>query len=390
MIKVAIFATHPVQYQVPWFRELGKQAGIDLTVYYGLLPDAAQQGVGFDTPFNWDIPLLIGYRWIILQNLVRCSDLDGFFGIRIPIADLFKLEKPDAAIITGWHSLMLLQVLALCSLKGIPCIVRGESNALYKRKGWMQVLHRLILWRFDAYLAIGKSNSEFYLQNNITAGHIFPCPYFIDNKRFQSQFETLYGKRDNLRFSWCIPSGKTCFLYVGKLISKKRIMDLLSAFRLALRYTSTIYLLIVGSGKLMDDASRFVKRHRLPVSFAGFLNQSEIAGAYIAADCLVLPSDFGETWGLVVNEAMVCRLPAIVSNRVGCAPDLIEEGRTGTLYPFGDIDALALKIVKMAASKRKLREMGDRARKQIIENYSVEKALDGTLQALEMVLKKYR
>ena len=75
-------------------------------------------------------------------------------------------------------------------------------------------------------------------------------------------------------------------------------------------------------------------------SFAGFLNQSEISRAYVAADCLVLPSDAQETWGLVVNEAMASGLPSIVSNACGCVEDLIEPIRPDLSYPVGDIAAL--------------------------------------------------
>ena len=72
-------------------------------------------------------------------------------------------------------------------------------------------------------------------------------------------------------------------------------------------------------------------------SFVGFLNQSEISRAYVAADCLVLPSDATETWGLVVNEAMASGLPCIVSNACGCAEDLVEPIRPDLCYPVGDI-----------------------------------------------------
>ena len=81
----------------------------------------------------------------------------------------------------------------------------------------------------------------------------------------------------------------------------------------------------------------------LPVTFVGFVNQSRMPEVYAAADVLVLPS-YSETWGLVVNEAFACGLPAIVSDRVGCAPDMIMDGLTGTVVPAGDIERLASAI----------------------------------------------
>ena len=81
-----------------------------------------------------------------------------------------------------------------------------------------------------------------------------------------------------------------------------------------------------------------------PASFAGFLNQSEISQAYVAADCLVLPSDYGETWGLVVNEALASGLPCLVSQACGCAEDL----SICDTFPLGDIQTLSLKLIELA------------------------------------------
>jgi glycosyltransferase involved in cell wall biosynthesis len=89
-----------------------------------------------------------------------------------------------------------------------------------------------------------------------------------------------------------------------------------------------------------------------PASFTGFLNQSEISQAYVAADCLVLPSDYGETWGLVVNEALASGLPCLVSQACGCAEDL----SICDIFPLGDIDMLALKLVRLAQEGCKIVE----------------------------------
>jgi glycosyltransferase involved in cell wall biosynthesis len=114
----------------------------------------------------------------------------------------------------------------------------------------------------------------------------------------------------------------------------------------------------------------------LPVTFAGFLNQSEISRAYVAADCLVLPSDYGETWGLVLNEAMASGIPAIVSDRVGCGPDLVIENQTGAICPFGNGAALAEQMVAFASDRQRMQEMGRRARERVLQEYSVEKAVE--------------
>jgi glycosyltransferase involved in cell wall biosynthesis len=389
-MRVAVVSTHPIQYHTPWFQKLAVQEQIELTVYYALMPDREHQGVGFDVPFAWDIPLLEGYGWELLPNERKSPSLRGFFASSTPaIYSVLKSARPDVVIITGWQSLPLLQALWASRRLEIPLIVRGESNALRRRPWPVRLWHRALLSRFNAFLAIGKANREFYLGYGVRAERIFQSNYFVDNRRFEGQFERDCGEREALRNEWKIPEGHTCFLYAGKLEAKKRIMDLLRAFDAARSTSPNIHLLVAGTGELMEGARAFAKSVDLPVTFAGFLNQTEITRAYAAADCLVLPSDYGETWGLVVNEAMVCGLPAIVSDRVGCATDLVHDGITGGVFPCGDDNALASKLAEFAADPNKVVRMGERAR-ELIKEYSVDQAVTGTLRAIEFVVSDRR
>ena len=390
-LKLGIVATHPIQYHIPWYQLLAAQNNIRLKVYYVLLPNTTQQGVGFSETFSWDIPLLEGYEWQLLRNSVKRPGLEGFFSSRVYRIDkVFKKDTPDVVILTGWHSFSLLQALFACKRIGIACLVRGESNALKPRSLTLKFIHRILLSFYDGFLAIGDSNRAFYLQNGVKKKIIFDCPYFIDNIRFSKQAFKLRNKRDEIRLSWNIPKEAFCFLFAGKLIPKKRIFDLLRSLKKALNTTSPLFLLVVGTGKLMKDAARLAKYYNLPVTFAGFLNQTEITRAYVAADCLVLPSDYGETWGLVVNEAMACNLPAIVSDRVGCGPDLVDSGVTGSIFPFGDLNALASKMLDAASDHGRLRRMGEIARARVHNHYSVERAVDGTMKAIETIIGPFR
>lgn len=387
-MKLRIVSTHPIQYQVPWFRKLATLPDLDFKVYYGLLPNDAQQGVGFDVPFQWDIPLLDGYEYTVLPNERRTPNLKGFFASSTPdIYERLAQDRAEAVIITGWNALPLIQAWRACERLKIPKIMRGESNALKPRSLFHRLAHGNFLRRFDAFLAIGKSNRDFYLQNGILPERIFDCPYFVDNERFKKQAEAERPFRQRFRTAWGTPESSVCFLFVGKLQPKKRIFDLVKAVAIAMKVNQRVHLLVVGTGGQMDEAKQMVTAAHLPVSFAGFLNQTEITRAYVAADCLVLPSDYGETWGLVVNEAMACGLPAIVSDRVGCGPDLIKDGITGAIFPFGDVQALAQKIIELCAVPQKLLPMGN-AVGQLIARYSVENATKTTIAALEYLIPK--
>jgi glycosyltransferase involved in cell wall biosynthesis len=349
-------------------------------------PDSQQQGKGFGLAFDWDIPLLEGYRWQRVPQLHGRGGLQGFFSARIkhPLALLRHLD-PDVLLLTGWHVWPLIQMLIAAWRAGIPVIMRGESNALRRRPWTTRVFHKLLLGRCAAFLPIGQSSRDFYRGYGMAERQMFDTPYFVDNARFSSSAAEALPRQAKLRARWSISVDAVCYCYAGKLEPKKHILDLLHALRIAVARCTQLHLLVVGSGELMSQAQAFVAEHHLPVTFAGFLNQTEIPCAYVAADCLVVPSDFGETWGLVVNEAMVCGRPAIVSDRVGCAADLVTYGVTGAVFPFGDVDALAGRLVALADPDH-LRAMGERARQRVMEGYSVEKSVEGTLKAVRYVL----
>ena len=389
--KIGILTTHPIQYQVQWFRELAKFESIDLTVYFCTIPDEHQQGEGFGTSFKWDIPLLDGYKYIVLINKSKNPTVSNFWGCDTPeIYNILKRGQFDAFIVNGWVVKSCLQLLWACRRIGIPCIVRGESNAMRVRPLFKRLVHRILLKNYSAFLAIGKSNRNFYLFNGVDQKKIFNAPYCVDNDRFFNESITKIPHRNKLRKQWNIEPNAIVFLFCAKFISKKRPIDLLEAFKTAFDRTAAfknIHLLMVGEGELKSKCQHYAIDQKLPVTFTGFLNQTEIIRAYVVSDCLVLPSDHGETWGLVVNEAMACGIPAITSDRVGCHPDLIIRGKTGDVFPFGDIDSLADLLLFYIHKPNQLKRMGSEAQ-QHIKKYSYDEVVKGTLAALDYVCKK--
>ena len=117
----------------------------------------------------------------------------------------------------------------------------------------------------------------------------------------------------------------------------------------------------------------------------GFLNQSQLGEPYALADCLTLPSDFPETWGLVVNEALATGLPCVVSNAVGCAPDLIRDGETGYVYPLDDIEALAMTLAKVRHRKAEGHDWGPACR-ALVAAYSYDAMTAGVVRAARSVM----
>jgi glycosyltransferase involved in cell wall biosynthesis len=383
--KLVVVATHPIQYHAPWYRELAKQDNVDLIVLFGMRPNAEQQSTGFGTTFSWDIPLTEGYQWQQLENKSADPNLFGFSGVDCPgIYQALKQLSPDAITITGWHSKLLFQALWAAKRLGVKTIMRGDSNAKKPRRWYVHLAHRLLLARYDAFLAVGHSNRHFFLNNGVAPQSIFRAPYFIENQRFIDD-ASLDESTDSVEPARTLPSDDFCFVYAGKLILKKNVQELLSAFALSYRENQRIQMLIIGDGELRDELETYVAKHQLPVSFFGFINQKALPKTYALGDCFVLGSDYDETWGLVVNEAMACGLPAIVSNRAGSSDDLIIEGKTGYVYQYGATQELSKKMLLMASNKDQVAQMGQYAKEHVVNNFNVQTTVQATLDALAFI-----
>lgn len=378
-MRLGVVTTHPIQYQVPLFRALTRRREVDLTVFFERLPDPSEQGEGFDVSFSWDLPLLEGYRWAVLEDQRQNpgGDPPTFSGF----SDAYR--QVETMLIHGWQSSYMRRAWGHGLVADVPLLVRGESNALRGRPWYIRGLHRGYLYPFDRYLYIGEGNRQFYQNAGVAPETLYFAPYCIENERFDKDWHGLREDQARLRAELGIEESAVCFLFCGKFIEKKRPTDVVEAFEVARRQLNTsLHLLMVGDGELYGKAKKKVV-DEASVTFTGFLNQTEIGEAYAAADVMVLPSNYGETWGLVVNEGMIFECPAIVSDRVGCGPDLIHEGKTGKTFPFGDVDALANTMVWMAESPERIREMGAQARELVLSDYTIERAADGIIRAAQ-------
>jgi glycosyltransferase involved in cell wall biosynthesis len=181
----------------------------------------------------------------------------------------------------------------------------------------------------------------------------------VDNEALQVAARELTPLRKEIRTGFGIDAeAAPIILTVSRLISKKQPLHLLEAFR-RVRDKHRCSLLIVGSGPLEGELRAKVAAEKIPdVAFAGFLDQTQVARAYVAADIFALVSSHDETWGLVVNEAMNFGLPIVASDRVGCSSDLVHSGRNGFVVPHDDVPALVDSLERLVVSETLRRRFG--------------------------------
>jgi glycosyltransferase involved in cell wall biosynthesis len=221
-------------------------------------------------------------------------------------------------------------------------ILRGETHDHGRAPSWRLALtHTLLprlLRRADGFLAIGSWNEAYWRNHGVPAAKVQTALYAVDNERFSQKARQSYAVVQALRAKWGASEDAPVFLFAAKLTPVKAPDLLLRAFKML--DCASARLVFVGSGPQAESLRQLARSLRVEgVHWEGFVNQMELPVYYKAADVLVLPSRF-EPWGLVVNEAMACGTPCIVSSLVGSGADLIEGRDTGLVFQSGSEEAL--------------------------------------------------
>jgi glycosyltransferase involved in cell wall biosynthesis len=361
-IRLTIVQTHPVQYNAPWFRHIAANCPeIALTVVYAARPGPDQQGAGFDLPFEWDTPLLDGYAWRLVREGRDGDDFatGRFRGLDVPaIGDAVAATQPEIVLVPGWHSVTFVRALLSARRRGTPILYRGDTHktsgaAAWRRAAW-HAKTRACLSLYSGYLSVGRLSRQYLESHGVAPTRIFASPHAVDNEWFAASAEPYLSGAGRAKARAACGGGPDDFivLFSGKIDANKRPIDVVRAVA-ALGPQAVLAIAGAGELELEGDVRSQADRLGVRLAWLGFVNQSMMGRVYAGADCLVLPSE-SESWGLVVNEAMATGLPAVVSERCGCAPDLIVPGETGEVFRAGDVDDLSEAL-------RRIRDRGARA-----------------------------
>jgi glycosyltransferase involved in cell wall biosynthesis len=386
-LRLAVVATHPIQYQCPVWRRLASRPEVALKVFFA--SDCSVRGYhdpGFARQVRWSVPLLDGYEHEFLgTGPVSRWTMGPVFGARSLTRNL-RTFGPDACLLNAYSPLLYWHALSVCRLAGMPVLLRAEATDVDRHRGTAhRGLRDLVLKSFYSgvatCLAIGVNSRTHYARLGVRPERIGFAPYCVDTDLFERQ----YVARSAGRLRDRLAIGRDCLviLFSGKLIPKKDPLTLLDAVAGQPKITDRpVHLVFLGDGPLrMPLEQQAVATAPGRVHFLGFQQQEDLGDVYADADMLVLPSVYEETWGLVVNEAMQFGVPCVVSDRVGCGPDLIIPGRTGAVFPHGDVDSLRDAIVRVAVSKGEHgADIHERCRSQV-SGYSIDAAADGILAA---------
>jgi len=370
---IFIFDSHPVQYKAPIYQRLQQLRPGGFKVFYAT--DSTVRGhrdPEFNTVVAWDTPLLEGYDFEVLNN-ERGTPLQGFRSLTgRGIFKLLRRERPAAVVISQFFYEYDFAVYVSCLLLGIPIWIRQETqDEAFPRAAWKSSLRHLFYRA--AYLPVrhalyfGQLNREHLLRHGVPvarmsfAPYCTPVPPGITPER-QSEW------RAEVRQKLHVTPDETLLLFSGKLIDKKNPRLILEALHLLSPAERKRFRLVyVGSGALEADLRSQAAEFHDRVQFTGFVNQSEIPRYYAAADILLLPSRrAGETWGLVVNEALEAGCAVVMTKAVGCHREFGDWERVRVIET-GDARACAAAIRDLAHYPRSFDWCADAMRAYSVE-----------------------
>lgn len=370
-VKVLRVSSHPVQYAAAQYRRYAADPRVDVTVAYCSL-QGAEPGAdpGFGVEVAWDVPLLDGYRWVHPKNRSPRPGLQRFWGLVNPgLWHLVRRERFDVVVCYGYRTASFWIAAAAAKASRAALVFTTDAHTVASRNGseWKRLVKRALLpliFSFaDAVFAPSSRTVRFLESLGVRTQSVFLTPNVVDNAFFVGGAAA--ADRASVRARWGVPRDAFVALFVGQLQPWKRPGDLVAALARLPRAISA-WAVFAGDGPLRVALASQAERAGISecVRFPGFVNQRGLPEVYAAADVLVLPSEY-EAFGLVVNEAFCCWLPAIVSDACGSAGDLVRDGETGFVVPVGDVPALAACLERLAAEPGLRRRLGDAGRARI-------------------------
>lgn len=384
---LAVVETHPIQYHAPVYRALQQLCGVPVTAIYGSdFSVTGYRDAEFGAEFAWDTDLLSGYSSVFLSRVgtggAASADAVSAAGLRAALRDL----RPTAVLIVG-YSPKFHRVAWFEAWRAVRTVLfRGETSDESESRGWLKNQGRRAALAL-AYLScarllfIGRRSREHFQRLGVAGTRLVFSPYCVDVTPFETDEAARARLRPPTRRELGLSDDQIVLLFSGKLSRRKGVDVLMGAVkRLPPAVRDKVVVAFLGDGALRSELEVLAgETPAVRAIFLGFQNQRLLSRYYHAADLLVLPSRHSETWGLVVNEALHHGLPCVVSDRVGCRPDLIEAGRTGEGCEAGSEPSLAAAIdtARALTGRADIRQ----ACREKVAQYSVERAAQGIAEA---------
>ncbi len=331
-----------------------------------------------------------------IQNICLFPDADLLSipdgRMRTALGKALQDARPDVIFLYGYSLGIMRWATSWAEHAGVATVLISDSNYTDTRRYWLlEFLKSLFISRLDAGF-VGGYSSSLYLQhlglpeNRIVAGYDV-----VNNDLFRMRNRENHERLPQIRERLRLP--EKYFLFVGRMVGCKNILGLLRAYS---AYATAVThcpwdLVLCGDGPEEGTFRQYVKglpeEIRCHISFRGLVRQPELIDFFSAASCLVLPSTKNESWGLVVNEALACGLPVIVSDRCGCAADLVKNDINGWQFSPLDWRELTARMLQMDQAGAAERERMGRHSEEIISKWGLDRFSSGAMKSARIALE---
>ncbi len=236
-----------------------------------------------------------------------------------------------------------------------------DYEYLWSALSYSYPVYRIMLSKADEIIAVSEAAGRFI--SYFTDIPITVIPNGVDTSKFRSM-----GKEEAravMNFD-----DAPFFLYVGRLVGKKGLLTLLLAFREVAEELPEARLRIAGKGKLKPVLRSMSKAIGIEekVDFLGYVPGEMMNALFSSADIFVLPSSFGESFGIVLLEAMASGTP-VIGTRVGGIEEILGKGKYGLLVPPSEPEELAGAMLDLMGDKEKRSILSKRSLKMVRSKY---------------------
>jgi glycosyltransferase involved in cell wall biosynthesis len=368
-VRTVILTEIIAPYRIPVFNTLARRTDLDLNVIFLAETDETlRQWRVYKSEISFSYVVLPSWRWRTRNNTLLINR--GLW------AALNRLS-PQVIICGGYNYAASWEALLWAKRRGAEFVLWSESNNNDARaeRAWVEFMKSYFLRHCDRFVVPGKASLDYLRRLGSQEANIFTAPNAVDNRWFSVQAEYTRTHATEFRERMKLPT--RYILFVGRLVPAKGVFDLLRAYaKLESVLRSDVGLVFAGDGISKDQLAEQAKRiHPGVTCFVGFAQREDLAGIYALAETLILPTQ-SDPWGLVVNEAMACGLPIVVSSVAGCSADLVEDGCNGYVVPPRDSEKLSMAIDSIVRQKELQRRMRTCSLERI-RNYSPEACAEG-------------
>jgi glycosyltransferase involved in cell wall biosynthesis/GT2 family glycosyltransferase len=372
--RLAMVIPEPTPYRTGMLDGLAERPELDLTVLYA---GSSVQRRTWNVDLRHRAVFVGGRRLPGAYRLLRHE-----YPVSFGVFRALRESRPDVVVASGWSTFASQAAVWWCRRHGVPYVLLVESNERDARPGWRRLVRGAVVPTVVAgaaeVLVVGTLARASMLGRGVTAERISVVANTIDVGRFGREADALAARREALREEVGVGAEDVAVLSVARLAPEKGLDTLVRA--VAAADDSRLVLLLAGSGPERERLRSLAGKLGVRLVLVPETPWERIAERYVAADVFALLSRH-EPWGVVVNEAAACGLPLVLSDRVGAAFDLLEDGRNGALVPVDDVATASEAIRGLAADPEGRRAMGAVSRK-IVAAWGYEPSIENLIRVV--------